>query len=167
MPKEVSRYARLKRFIRLYYLKVVRLNASPHQVAMGVASGVFGGCFPVIPGLPLQTVIAVIAAFVTRSSKVAAIVATWISNPLNWLLFYYIQFKIGSFLLPIDVKFDPATWQVSDFMAIGWQGVTILMFGGFILAIPMSIASYFIALFFIRRHRKRKALRMLARRKKL
>ncbi|OEU69276.1 MAG: hypothetical protein BA863_03665 [Desulfovibrio sp. S3730MH75] len=167
MPKDLSQYEKIKRLIRLYYLKVIRLNATPHQVAMGVASGVFGGCFPVIPGLPLQTVIAVIAAFVMRGSKVAAIVATWVSNPLNWLVFYYVQFKIGVFLLPIDVKFDPATWQVTDFMEIGWQGITILMFGGLVLAIPMSIISYFIALFFIRRHRRRKALRMLARRKKI
>ncbi len=163
MSKEESRYAKLKRLIRFYYLKILRLNASPYQIAMGVASGVFGGCFPVLPGLPLQTAIAVAAAFITRSNKLAAVIATWISNPFNWILFYYIQFKIGTFLLPIHVTFDPGTWQVSDFMEIGWQGITILMFGGFVLAIPLSIASYFITLFFVRRHRKRKALRMLSR----
>lgn len=163
MSKEESRYVKFKRLIRFYYLKILRLNASPYQIAMGVASGVFGGCFPVIPGLPLQTVIAVAAAFITRSNKFAAIIATWISNPFNWILFYYIQFKIGSFLLPVHVAFDPATWQVTDFMKIGWEGITILMFGGFVLAVPLSIASYFITLFFVRKHRKRKALRMLSR----
>lgn len=167
MQREFSRMEKFKRLMRFYYLKVMRINASPHYIAMGISCGVFGGCFPVIPGLPLQTVIAVSAAFCTRSSKIAAAVATWISNPFNWLLFYYIQFKIGSFLLPLDVKFDPSKWQVTDFMDIGWQGLSILVFGGFILGIPLAIISYFIALFFVRRHRKRKALRMLARRKKI
>ncbi|WP_320175712.1 DUF2062 domain-containing protein [Maridesulfovibrio sp.] len=167
MQRNFSRWEKLKRLLKLYYLKLMRINASPHNIAMGVACGVFGGCFPVIPGLPLQTVIAVVMAFFTRSSKIAAAIATWISNPFNWLLFYYVQFKIGTFLLPIEVQFDPAKWQVSDFMEIGWQGVTILIFGGFVLGVPLGIVSYFIALHFIRRYRRRKALRMLARRKKL
>lgn len=164
MVNSKSRYQSFKRFIRLYYLKVMRLNASPHKIALGVACGVFGGCFPFIPGLPLQTVIAVVLAFFTRSSKVAAILATWISNPFNWIFFYYVQFKIGTFLLPINVVFNPDQWKVSDFMAIGWQGVTILIFGGFILGIPLGIISYFIAKYFVQRYRKRKALRILARR---
>lgn len=167
MPKEFSRIEKIKRLARLYYLRIMRINASPHFIAMGVACGVFGGCFPFIPGLPLQTAIAVVAAFCTRSSKIAAAIATWISNPFNWLLFYYIQFKIGTFLLPIEVAFDPAKWQVTDFMEIGWQGVTILVFGGFVLGVPLGIVSYFIALYFVRRYRKRKALRMLARRKNI
>ena len=167
MQRDFNRWEKFKRLLKLYYLKVMRINASPHNIAMGVACGVFGGCFPVIPGLPLQTVIAVALAFVTRSSKIAAAIATWISNPLNWLLFYYVQFKIGSFLLPLDVQFDPSKWAVSDFMEIGWQGLSILILGGIVLGIPLSMAAYFIALFFIRRHRRRKTLRMLARRKKL
>ncbi|MFW5498544.1 MULTISPECIES: DUF2062 domain-containing protein [unclassified Maridesulfovibrio] len=167
MQRNFSRWEKLKRLLKLYYLKLMRINASPHNIAMGVACGVFGGCFPVIPGLPLQTVIAVVMAFFTRSSKIAAAIATWISNPFNWLLFYYVQFKIGTFLLPIEVQFDPAKWQVSDFMEIGWQGVTILIFGGFVLGVPLAIIAYFIALYFIRRYRRRKTLRMLARRNKL
>ena len=158
---------KLKRLFKLYYLKVMRINASPHNIAMGIACGVFGGCFPVIPGLPLQTVIAVVLAFITRSSKIAAAIATWISNPFNWLLFYYVQFKIGTFFLPINVNFDPAAWQVSDFMEIGWQGVSILIFGGVVLGLPLAVISYFIALFFVRRYRRRKTLRALARRKNI
>lgn len=165
MDKSKGRYENFKRLIRLYYLKVMRLNATPHKIALGTACGVFGGCFPFIPGLPLQTVIAVICAFLTRSSKIAAIIATWISNPLNWIFFYYIQYKIGSFLLPIHVNFNPDQWRVSDFMAIGWQGVTILIFGGFVLGIPLGLIAYFIAKYFVQRYRKRKALRVLARRK--
>lgn len=167
MQNNFSRWERFKRLLKLHYLKLMRINASPHNIAMGVACGVFGGCFPVIPGLPMQTVIAVVMAFFTRSSKIAAAVATWISNPFNWLLFYYVQFKIGTFLLPLEVKFDPAQWQVSDFMDIGWQGLTILIFGGFVLGIPLGIGSYFIALYFVRRYRRRKTLRILARRNKL
>ncbi|WP_027178675.1 DUF2062 domain-containing protein [Maridesulfovibrio bastinii] len=167
MSKTKIKNQSLKRLIRFYYLKVMRINATPHKIALGAACGVFGGCFPFIPGLPLQTVIAVICAFITRSSKIAAIIATWISNPLNWLFFYFIQYKIGTFLLPITVDFNPDQWKVSDFMAIGWKGVTILIFGGFILGIPLGIISYFAAKFFIQRYRKRKALRTLARRNKL
>ncbi len=162
-----SRYQNLKRMVRLYYLKVMRLNATPHSIALGAACGVFGGCFPFIPGLPLQTVIAVLCAFITRSSKVAAIITTWVSNPFNWLFFYYVQYKIGTFFLPIEVAFDPNQWKVTDFMEIGWQGVTILVFGGVVLGIPLGVVSYFIAKYFVQRYRRRKALRILARRKKI
>ena len=85
------------RWIRYWYLRIVRIKASPHTVARGMAVGVFVGCLPVIP---FQTVIALALAVVLRCNKLAAALGTWVSNPLNVPFFYYGLYKVGIFFIP-------------------------------------------------------------------
>ncbi len=160
-------WARLKRLTRLYYLRVMRTKAPPRTVAIGVACGVFGGCFPAIPPLPIQTLIALGAAIVFRGSKIPALVATYISNPLNWPFFWWAQYKIGEFFMPLGVEMNMSDWDVADYMTIGWRGVAILMMGGLVLGLPSGIATYFITLPLIKRYRARKALRLLRKKTRL
>jgi uncharacterized protein (DUF2062 family) len=157
-----SRRANLRRLFRYSYLRVLRQRATPHQLALGLSFGVFGGCMPVLPGLPFQTAVGFLLAFVFRASKLAAVIATWVSNPFNWIFFYYVQYRIGHWLLPsVEVNFDPANLKVSDLMAIGWQTVMVLTLGGVVIGIPSGLATYFIFLPLIRRYRRRRSLKIL------
>jgi hypothetical protein len=154
-------YTRLKRILRYNYLRLMRQRASARALAKGLAIGVFGGCLPVLWVFPLQVVVAVAIAFVLRSSKVAAIIGTWISNPITAWAFYPIQYAIGRHLVPFEVAFDPSTFQPKGMLSLGWQVVTVLVVGGVALGIPSSIGSYYIFLPIIRGYRKRRALRIL------
>jgi hypothetical protein len=69
----------LRRRIHLTYLKLRRLRGKPKTVAKGLAIGVFAGSFPFFG---IQSLIAIFLATICRGSKVAAVAATWISNPL-------------------------------------------------------------------------------------
>ena len=151
-------YTRMKRAVKLMYLRIMRLKATPHSVAMGVACGVFGGCLPVVPVIPLQTIAGVALAFVFGGNKVAAAISTWVSNPLNWLLFYYVQYKIGTFLLPFDLGLNLMEIEAEQLVDAGWQAVVVMMTGGIVLGVPCAIFSYFPVRYFVRRYRIRKAM---------
>ena len=86
----------LKRYCRFFYLKLLRLRGKPEVVARGLAIGVFAGCFPFFG---LQSLIGIVLATILRGSKVAAIAATWISNPLTYVPIFVFNYKIGKLLL--------------------------------------------------------------------
>ncbi|WP_029894910.1 DUF2062 domain-containing protein [Desulfohalovibrio reitneri] len=164
MPYKRGIWDRLKRASRYYYLKVMRTKATSHAVAMGIACGAFGSCFPALPPIPLQTCIALGLALMLRAAKVPAVLATWLSNPFNWVFFYIAEYKIGSFFIPLDKPFTPHNWTLADYLEFGWQGLAVMLLGSLVLAVPFSAIAYFVTLPLIRGYRRRRALRILKRR---
>ena len=84
-----------ERQIRYYYLRFIRLRGEPHELAMGMAFGIFSGMMPI---LPFQTALAVALALFFKGSKIAAALGTWVSNPLNWYFLYYYSYKLGALI---------------------------------------------------------------------
>ncbi|HCO12075.1 MAG TPA: DUF2062 domain-containing protein, partial [Desulfonauticus sp.] len=62
-------FYRLKRYVRYWYLRILRIRAHPHKVALGLALGVFVGFLPIVP---FQIVTAVSLAFLVKGNKLAA-----------------------------------------------------------------------------------------------
>ncbi len=160
-------WERLTRTAKLFWLKILRVRAEPEVIARGVACGIFAGWLPAIPVFPLQIASALVLSFLFRGSKIAAFTATWISNPLNWVFFYIIEFKVGSLFSPfgeirLDISFDNLEAAAMQLAAVSWKGLVIMIIGGVIIGVPCAIASYFIALPLIRGYRRRRTLRILA-----
>lgn len=157
--------SRIVRQSRLYWLKVLRIKAEPEVIARGVACGVFAGWLPVVPGVPFQIAVALILSFILKGSKIAAFLATWVSNPFNWVVFYYVTYKVGSFLSPFEhmsIRIESFDIEAIKQLAnVGWKGLVVMIIGGTIMGIPSGIATYFISLRFIRGYRKRRALRQM------
>ncbi|MBT8764102.1 DUF2062 domain-containing protein [Desulfohalobiaceae bacterium Ax17] len=150
-------WVKLKRYLRYWYLKIVRIKAPPHSTALGLAVGVFVGCLPVIP---FQTVVALSLAFVFKCNKIAAALGTWVSNPVNVPFFYYGLYVVGKFLVPIsDVCYDPNQLALADMLKLGWDLVVVMMVGGVVVGIPASLVTYFMSLRFIRMYHDRRAER--------
>ena len=55
----------LRRYLRYFYYRFIRLRSSPEAIARGLAAGVFAGCFPLFG---LQTIIGVALAATVRGS---------------------------------------------------------------------------------------------------
>ncbi len=70
---------KFNRQIRYYYLRFIRLRGQPHDLALGMAMGIFCGMLPIIP---FQTALAVTLAIFFKGSKITAALGTWVSNPL-------------------------------------------------------------------------------------
>lgn len=149
---------KLKRFIRYWYLRLVRIQASPQNIARGLAAGVFVGLLPV---LPFQTIIAIAVAFVVRGSKIAAALGTWVSNPLNWVPVYMMFYYVGKAVVPFDVPpFNPSQLEMAEMLEMGWKFFTVMMVGGLVVAIPSAIISYFLAFKGVQAYRARRKARL-------
>jgi len=158
-----SLVGRLKRWTRYQYLRILRQKSSPHNIALGVALGIFVGFLPIIP---FQTVVVLTLAFIFRGNKVAAAICTVISNPLNVIPFYTMLYFVGRVFLPLDVPaFDPQHLSMQELIATGWDFFAIMCVGGVVMGIPAFLASYFLTRKGIVAYRQRKALRLLHRRK--
>jgi len=151
-----------KRLSRLYYLKFKRLQGSPQSLAKGTAIGIFLGITPIIP---LHTVLVILVTLITRTSTVAAFLATvMVCNPLTYVAQYYFSIVIGNAVTPYDFNWERMkgvldiiiakpgfTESLQAFAGLGMEAVIVLLIGGSILALPFSIASYFLSLrFFIK-----------------
>lgn len=147
-----------KRFFRFHYLRILRLKASPHEIAMGMALGIFIGFMPIIP---FQTATVLVLALIFRASKLAAAVATWISNPLNMPLFYSMLYFVGRRIFPfLNAPFPKGEdFSMLVLAEASWRLLVIMFMGGVVLGLPSSVVAYFVSRKIITGYKRRKELR--------
>lgn len=152
---------RVCRTAKYLWLRVLRIRASEHNIARGLAAGVYVGLLPV---LPFQTVLAIALAFVVRGSKIAAALGTWVSNPLNWVPCYLMFYYVGRAVLPLDVPpLDLEQVEMTQLIEAGWKMFAVMMVGGTVVGLPSAALSYFVAFKAVRLYRERKEARRAAR----
>jgi uncharacterized protein len=146
---------KIKRALKYHWLKFRRLQGDPRKLALGVAMGIFVG---VTPTLPFHTFMILALAPLLRVSLFAAYLGIWVSNPLTWVPQYILAYEVGQYLLfrgePLRI---PTHVNLSAFLDLLWRGGLALQVGGLIIAVPPTIASYFITLWAVKRYRQRRA----------
>lgn len=109
-----------------------------HRLAAGAAVGVFFAMIPV----PFQMVGAGLIAVLTRVNLPAAVVATWVSNPLTMPLFILLQYEIGSFLLGKAGRAMPDGGFLDVLAKAPFPilvGASVFAFFGAIIAYPLTL----------------------------
>ncbi|QJB57886.1 DUF2062 domain-containing protein [Pseudodesulfovibrio sp. zrk46] len=147
-----------KRWTKYWYLRLMRQNSSPKNLAAAMALGMFIGAMPIIP---FQSVVVIALAIVFRVNKLAAWLATCYSNAATMVPFYYFLYEIGSTLTQVDVAFDPNNLEMEQMISAGWDVFGVMFAGGFAFGVPATGLTYFLSLFIIRRYRQRRAIRLL------
>jgi uncharacterized protein (DUF2062 family) len=94
-----ARLSGLKSRLLYFWRKVLQLRATPHEVALGFAIGVFAACTPF---LGIQTLLACLIAFLLRVSMPAALLGTFVGNPLSWPAIWSASYVSGALLLGQD-----------------------------------------------------------------
>lgn len=162
----------LRRTIHYYYLRFIRLRGTPYSLAMGAA---VGAAIAVTPTLPLHTVTIIPITLLLRVNTIAALIAgTVVSNPLTFAAQYYVSWKIGDMILPQRLTLERLQQVLAMIKEAGFvEGIKILshlsvdalmvmLTGGFILAVPLGIATYFFSyLFFDHIQKKRRQKHLL------
>ncbi len=152
--------SKIVRLFRYFYLKLIRLKDKPHTVALGLAIGVGIGFTPTIP---IQTYIALALAFLFKGSKLAAIMGVWISNPLNMAAFYFMDYKVGKWILGSKVAFKPMDYSVFTLLHEAQKAMKVMMVGGIVLGIPAGIITYVITYKIVQKAKRRRELRKIRR----
>jgi len=157
-----------KRTFRYYCLKFTRLKGDPKSLAWGTAIGTFLG---ITPTIPFHTVSVLFITFITRTSTIAGFLATLVvCNPLTYVPQYYFSTILGNMLTPYDFNWERIKSVLDVLLSkpgfnesikilgeLGSEAVIVLLVGGVVLALPFSIASYFLSLrLFIKVREKRR-----------
>lgn len=151
----------------------MRLKGDPHSLALGTAIGVFVG---IVPTVPFNTILIIIATFATRSSTIAALLSCLLaSNPLTNIPLYYMSMIVGNLLTPYELTWSDFKGVVNQLMQypgfsqsmkiignLGYESAIVLLVGGIVLALPCAIPSYFLSLrFFLKIREKRRQKHLL------
>jgi hypothetical protein len=95
-------------------LRLTRLKASPHKVALGFAAGAAVSFTPLIG---FHLILAVALAFLTRGSIVAAVLGTLVGNPLTFPVIFAASYWIG------DRMKEVATGGLDEAIDINTRGL--------------------------------------------
>ncbi len=141
------------------YLRLIKLRGGPHELALGMAFGIFAGMLPIIP---FHTIVALSLAFAFKASKITATVGTLICNPVTIYLVYRYCYRIGSFILGFDhnteilapvvetINNGELLNAVTQVLGAGGMVVAAFLLGGIVLGIIFSVPSYFIFFYFFK-----------------
>jgi uncharacterized protein (DUF2062 family) len=85
--------------------RILRLTATPHAVAAGVAVGAFTSFTPF---MGLHFILAFILAWIVRGNLLASALGTFVGNPLTFPFIWAATYNIGQFMLNnADVRSAP------------------------------------------------------------
>lgn len=135
-------------------IRLVRQHNTPHEIALGIAIGVFIATLPVYG---LHTVMVIVAAILVRpANKIAILAGTNFSLPPTVPFITWTGYEIGKFILR-----DPSgPLQWSDFKNITFTKVAnlypSLFVGSFILGIICAVMFYFISFFLVKKFKERR-----------
>ena len=146
----------LNRRFRYIYLRIIRLKGDPHDLALGMAFGIFAGMTPI---MPFHMVVAVALALFFRASKITAVAGTWICNPLTIYPIYKYCYHIGSSILGFNAnkgilssvaEMDHALdllYTMTAVLGAGGKAAVTFLLGGVVLGLAFAIPCYFIFLY--------------------
>ena len=130
--------------------KLLYIKDSPEKIARGLAIGVFWG---IIPTFGLAILFSLPTAVLFRGNKLAAILGTFVANPLTIPFFYPLGYKIGQSILKTAPL--PFSWDILNLKNLFNISKSLLV-GNLILAIGLALLTYFLVLQIIVRYRVRR-----------
>ncbi|MEO1562664.1 MAG: DUF2062 domain-containing protein [Pseudomonadota bacterium] len=130
-----------KRWLELLRKRIKRIPDTPHRIALGMAVGV-AVTFTPLYGFHFLT--AAIVALLLRANIIAAIIATFVGNPLTFPIIAVFCYRLGALILGYDLEgpvwpsitagFREAWqaltanfWSLFGYPYVGWEGFGVFM----------------------------------------
>lgn len=166
-PKKVPWYDLKGQFVQIWK-KLLSLNDSPHDIALGLALGIFIGFLPIM-GIQMAVVLVFALPF-RKANKVAAVAGVWITNPLTVIPIYAFIYWVGTFFYPAKsvltseslkgkmrdiVQLDGFIDQTQSFLSLGADIFLPMCIGGAIVGFIAMFPTYFITRKLIENYRNK------------
>jgi uncharacterized protein (DUF2062 family) len=139
----------ISRWLRYWFIRLIRLQGHPIEIARGLSVGVFSGFFP---WMGLQIAIAIFLAIIVRGNKMAAAAATWISNPFTSIPIFIFNYKVGELILgqkegSIDRGYFQSNGSLADnWASLGGEFLLTMFFGSFVMGTLGGTITYFVSI---------------------
>jgi uncharacterized protein (DUF2062 family) len=141
LPIRAKEFLSPRYWWREFWRQLRELRGKPHEIALGMAIGVF---VAITPTIPFHTVLAVSLAALVRGSKLAAALGVWVSNPLTIPIFYYLSYRLGRFVLGYPQLVLPDDYSLISLMKLGKHVTVAMLHGGVLLGILPGLLAYFL-----------------------
>lgn len=146
--------------------RILRLSASPHAIAAGVAAGTFSAFTPF---LGFHVILAFALAYLMAGNLLAAALATTVANPLTIPFIALATFRLGEILL--GIRSTEAITAAGLFHKLEhlefselWQPVLKpMLVGAGLLGVLAAIFAYGVTRFAVRSFKARRHARLLER----
>jgi len=162
--KKKTKRSNLSKLFLKYYYKLIRANGTPHEIALGVAIGLFAGV-----SIPLgQVILALILAYFLKANKIFAFIFTFITNPYTSPIIYPGLCYLGSRVLGINFTFGQITdsmknaltsFSLNQLLVLGNSLLLSYLVGGLIVGLIIGVIGYFVSKKFLIAHRLKKSQR--------
>lgn len=146
-PKKRNFIVNIFRKLRITFLKIYYTRGSVHEIALGASIGAFWGVFPTFG---LSTILSLLLYKIFRFNLPVAISAAFISNPLTSPFLLMISFKVGTFFIETDIKFEYENWY-ENISKIGY----VMLIGSTVVSTITALLVYFIIKYAIEYGRKK------------
>ncbi|WP_337181749.1 DUF2062 domain-containing protein [Shinella sp.] len=146
--------------------RILRLSASPHAVAAGVAAGIFSAFTPL---LGFHVILALALAYLTAGNLLAAALATTVANPLTIPLIAIATFRLGEVVLGIhsaEAVTAGELFHMLEHLELSelWHPVLKpMLFGASILGAAAAFLAYGATLLALRSFKARRHARLMQR----
>jgi uncharacterized protein len=157
------------RSTRYVVYRLRRLNDTSHAVALGFAVGVFTAMTPFIG---THMMMAVLLSWIVGGSVVAALLGTFVGNPLTYPAIWYGTYQLGNLILggktgESQIDLSGGIFQTSlDHL---WPIIKPMSLGCLPLGLGLAVLSYFLVKPMVEayKHRRRRKLELRSAREAL
>ncbi|MEO1733909.1 MAG: DUF2062 domain-containing protein [Pseudomonadota bacterium] len=172
------------RAISYVKLRVRRLPGTPESIGRGVWAGVFA---TFTPFFGVHFIVAAIVARVMRGNLLAALMSTFIGNPLTFFAIGYVSLRTGYWMLGLELRestvrsFGPKfvdawqelkhnIWAMFTDEKADWDGLAVFyeeifypyLIGGILPGVLTATAIYYLSVPVIRAYKMRRLARIKA-----
>lgn len=149
-------------------IKLATQHATPHEIAFGLAAGIFVGWLPIM-GIQMGVVIVLTLPF-RNINRFAAASGVWITNPVTFIPMYAFTYWIGAFFYRVENVLSYSDFTaaftgrdtLTGFFALLSEGKDFLIdifictwIGGAIVGVITAIPTYYITKRAVDRFRSR------------
>ncbi len=108
------------------------------------------------PFFGIHTILAIVISILFNLNKLATIIGSWVNMPWTAPVVYYVEYKIGSFLLGVHAHFKLKPFTLQHYLESGKKAFLSIFTGSIIIGVISSIIFYFIVKYLIELYRRRK-----------
>lgn len=136
MEKPYGRYWRILLYVLRRWGHRFTFRTSPHQMALGVAIGLFSAFQPIpLLGLPL----ALVLAWVLGANRLVVVPLLLITNPMTAVPIYVLSYWLGSWILGRSIL--PVPWEILYGDLSMWQRMVLFYETGTTLFLPIFVGA--------------------------
>jgi uncharacterized protein (DUF2062 family) len=155
-------------YFKKAYERILKIRGQPHEIASGLALGIFIGMTPLM-GAHIAIAVALAALF--KWNKISAAAGVFVTNPFTAPIIYPINYVVGAKLMGVSNRFilsqEAGLSTLLSILHKAPEIFWIMAVGGIVLGLPLAAAVYYLALNGLKRYQQDIKSKLAASKQKL